>query len=209
MANQQAFIENIAPFIVREAQARGYKYPAAIIAQACLESAYGESVLAYKYFNYFGLKCGSKWTGRSVNLATKEEYTAGTLTNIRANFRAYDSMEDGVKGYFDFISANRYSNLKSATSTLDYLQKIKADGYATSTNYAANVYNVVTKWGLEVYNNTAAEDPEGVVETVSDEFIRKTAEAVIAGKYGTGAERKRQIGKYYSDVQAKVNELLK
>ena len=45
-----------------------------IIAQAILESGWGESRLAKDYHNYFGLKCGTKWQGKSVNLATWEEY---------------------------------------------------------------------------------------------------------------------------------------
>ena len=37
------------------------------------------------------MKCGTAWTGASVNMATQEEYTPGVMTNIRDNFRAYSS----------------------------------------------------------------------------------------------------------------------
>jgi len=103
----QNFISTIAPLIQKYAASYGYKVASAIIAQACLESAYGTSQLASKYHNYFGMKTGSSWRGKSVNLSTKEEYTVGTLTTIKAGFRVYDNMEDGVKGYFDFIQAKR------------------------------------------------------------------------------------------------------
>lgn len=124
MTNSE-FINAIAPIIVKEAKARGYNYPSAIIAQACLESNYGRSQLSAKYFNFFGLKCGSSWKGKSVNMKTCEEYTTGTLTQIKDNFRAYDNMAEGVKGYFDFIKAKRYNNLKEATSPIDYLQRLR------------------------------------------------------------------------------------
>lgn len=211
MSYHENFIKKIAAIICKEAAERGYKFPSAVIAQACLESAYGESGLASKYHNYFGLKCGSTWKGKSVNLATKEEYIAGTLTNIRANFRAYDSIEEGVKGYFDFISAKRYANLKGATSAKNYLELIKADGYATSRDYVKNTYAVIEKYNLYKYddNFTVYSYESDITETESDRFIRTTACGVIAGKYGNGAEREARIGKYYQDVQKKVNEMLK
>lgn len=147
------FIAMISPLIQAEAKKRGYKVASAIIAQACIESAFGTSSLGYKYHNYFGMKCGNTWKGKSVNLSTKEEYTVGTLTNIKANFRVYDSVEAGVAGYFDFISAKRYANLKNATTAEQYLTYIKNDGYATSSTYVNTNMNVVRKYNLEQWDN--------------------------------------------------------
>ena len=65
------FISKIAPVVQKYAKQYGYKVCSPIIAQACLESGYGLSSLASKYNNYFGLKCGSSWRGKSVNLQTK------------------------------------------------------------------------------------------------------------------------------------------
>lgn len=147
-----SFITEIAPLIQKYAPNYGIKVVSPIIAQACLESNYGKSKLSAKYYNYFGLKCGTKWTGASVNMATNEEYTAGTLTKISANFRAYSSMDDGVKGYFEFIQLSRYHNLRGITDPLAYLNTIKSDGYATSTNYVTNCMAVVNKYNLTQYD---------------------------------------------------------
>ena len=152
---QVRFIESIAPLVQKYAAQYGYKFPSAIIAQACVESAYGQSVLSSKYNNYFGMKCGTKWTGRSVNMATKEEYSDGVLTDISANFRAYDTTEDGIRGYFEFIQLPRYYNLKTVASSLAYLQTIKADGYATSSTYVETCYRVVEEFGLLKYDPSA------------------------------------------------------
>ena len=146
------FISEIAPIIQKEAKARGYLVCSPVIAQACIESAYGLSGLA-KYHNYFGLKCGSAWTDKSVNMKTKEEYTTGTLTTIRDNFRVYDNMIEGVKGYFDFISTKRYANLKTANTPQLYLERIKADGYATSSTYVNTNMNCILKWDLTKYDS--------------------------------------------------------
>lgn len=191
----------IIPIIQSEASARGYKYPSAIIAQAILESNWGQSTLAAKYYNYFGMKCGSSWTGKSVNLSTKEEYTAGTLTTIKSNFRVYDDMAAGVAGYFDFISKPRYKNLLTATSSYNYLELIKADGYATSANYVKNVYAVVTKYNLLLYDKTDS------IPTDLDDVITTIANYVISGYFGNGHElRKENI---YKLIRERVNELCK
>lgn len=151
-AQQKQFINEIGYIIQEEAKARGYKVCSPIIAQACLESNYGVSLLSARWHNYFGLKCGAAWKGASVNLSTKEEYTQGQLTTIRDNFRAYSSMEEGVKGYFDFVSTKRYSNLKNATTPKAYLEYIKADGYATASSYVNSNLNVISRHDLERFD---------------------------------------------------------
>ena len=82
----KAFINMVAPIIVAEGKARGYKVFSTTIAQAIIEGAAGTSVLAKTYHNHFGLKCGSAWlkAGKpSVNMKTKEEYKVGNLVTIK------------------------------------------------------------------------------------------------------------------------------
>lgn len=171
--NKQAFIATIAPLIQKYANQYGYKLVSPIIAQACLESKFGVSDLSAKYHNYFGLKCGSSWKGASVNMSTKEEYKVGTLTSIKANFRAYSSMEEGVKGYFDFISSKRYENLKTATTPRQYLERIKSDGFATSSNYVYNNMKV-----LEDNNLTIFDVPYNVETKKVDYMVKITASSL-------------------------------
>jgi len=147
-AERQAFINRIGPLIQAEAKRRGYKTCAAVVAQALCEGNFGQSVLAKRYNNHFGLKCGSSWKGPSVNLKTKEEYTTGVLTTIKDNFRAYSSMEEGVKGYYDFISTKRYQKLREVTSAQAYAQALKDAGYATSSKYVSTLMNYINVYGL-------------------------------------------------------------
>lgn len=158
-----AFISAIAPLIEKEGKKRGYKVVSVAIAQACIESAYGTSSLGYIYHNYFGMKCGSSWKGKSVNMKTKEEYTVGNLTTIRDNFRAFETMEKGVSGYYDFISASRYANLKTATTAEQYAQNLKADGYATSSTYVNTLLKTVKTYGLTKYDAQTANTGKNVV----------------------------------------------
>lgn len=150
--NKTEFITKISGYVKKYAPAYGILVYSPIIAQAILESGWGESKLASQYHNYFGLKCDSKWTGRSVNLTTSEEYTPGVHTTIKDNFRVYYSMEDGVKGYFEFIQLKRYHNLRGITDPKKYLETIKADGYATSSTYVEKTYKLITQYELTQYD---------------------------------------------------------
>ena len=152
MSNQE-FIEQIAAYVKKYAAIYGICVHSPIIAQAILESGWGESKLAATYHNYFGLKCGTKWTGKSVNMNTQEEYEPGTLTTIADNFRVFDSMEEGVKGYFEFIQLARYQNLKGITDPQTYLETIKADGYATSSTYVQSNMNIIEQYNLIQYDS--------------------------------------------------------
>ena len=210
MTNNE-FIEQIAKYVKKYAYVYGIEVHSPIIAQAILESGWGKSGLASKYHNYFGLKCGSSWKGKSVNMATKEEYKVGTLTNIRDNFRVYDSMESGIKGYFDFINTSRYANLKGVKSPEEYVRRIKADGYATSSKYVDNVMRVIrdnklTRFDDKVGGNMKKEELTGRVLS-GKEIIDILAKRVINGDYGAGADRKAKLGELYSIVQKRVNEL--
>ena len=198
------FIEQIAPLIQKECLARGYKVASPIIAQACIESAFGTSSLGYKFHNYFGMKCGSSWKGKSVNLKTKEEYKVGVLTTIKDNFRVYDTMEAGVAGYFDFISSKRYENLKTARTSKEYLEMIKADGYATSSTYVQTNMNCIIKYNLSKYDDLTSPPSKPITpEIISD---------VIDLRYGTGNSRTVALanaGYNAVEVQKKINELHK
>ena len=146
------FINAIGPIVQKYAKAYDYDVCSAIIAQACLESGFGRSVLGSKYHNYFGMKAGTGWTGKSVNLQTKEEYIPGTLTTIRDAFRVYPNMDEGVKGYFEFIQYPRYGNLRFAKTPEEYLTMIRADGYATSTTYVENNMRIVNIYNLRRFD---------------------------------------------------------
>ena len=152
-ANRQKFVDDIAKYVKKYASSYGISVNSPIIAQAILESGWGKSKIAADYHNYFGMKCGTKWTGPSVNMTTQEEYTAGTLTTIKDNFRVYDSMENGVKGYFEFIQLSRYENLKGTTDPKTYLETIKADGYATSSTYVDSLMQIIKLYNLTSYDN--------------------------------------------------------
>lgn len=211
MGTQETFIMQIAPIIQKYAKVYGYKVASPIIAQACLESRYGQSGLA-KYFNYFGMKAGKNYSGPSVKMKTKEEYQKGTLTEIYANFRTYPDMDAGVKGYFDFISTKRYANLKTATTAEQYLTFIKLDGYATSNSYVKSCLNVVNKYNLKMYDTgvvpAASLSPYQIGQTYtlqSDMYVRQTPNGSKI-KYDSLTQDGKKNGKFDDDGNAILNK---
>lgn len=212
---QQNFINSIYEALCKYAPSYSIKCYSAIIGQAILESGWGKSKLASRYHNYFGLKCGSHWKGKSVNMKTREEYKPGTLTQITDNFRVFDDLDSGVKGYLDFINTRRYSNLKNVTSPQEYLQNIKKDGYATSSTYVDNVMNIVTSYNLTSYDDKISKTHEEIAQEVNTETKKSNeeiAKEVVAGKWGNGNKRKTALTKAgydYTTIQSLVNKLLK
>ena len=209
--DKEVFIQKVAEKVSKYAPLYGICVHSPIIAQAIIESGWGKSGLASKYHNYFGLKCGSSWKGKSVNMTTKEEYKVGTMTNIRDNFRVFDDFDDGIRGYFEFINTRRYANLKGVKSPEDYVRHLKADGYATSSKYVDNIMRVIRDNKLTRFDGNGdgdmkKEELTGKVLS-GKEIIDILAKRVVAGDYGTGADRKKKLGELYPIVQKRVNEL--
>lgn len=200
---QKIFCDKIYNALKAQAPTYNMACYSAIIGQAIIESNWGKSELSAKYNNYFGMKCGSSWKGKSVNMSTHEEYNGNNVI-IRDNFRVYDSLEDGVKGYLEFTNTQRYSNLKGVKDPLTYLTLIKNDGYATSSTYVDTVMTIITTCELTKY--------DCLTEPVTTEVdYNAVAKDVIAGKYGNGDARRVKLASAGYDVdkvQSVVNSLL-
>ena len=192
---QKKFIDTLKPLIVKYA---GGKYCVeCILAQAILESAWGKSQLAKKYNNFFGMKTGRSWKGEKAELSTKEEIN-GKLVTVKGTFRAYPDIESGIAGYFDFIKAKRYADLKEASNYVEYATKLKEDGWATSSGYREALIDIV-----EVYLKN--DDKTPVASDTTNDF-NVIASYVIKGYYGNGHNvRSNNI---YNDVQYIVNCIL-
>lgn len=208
---KEEFIAEVAKYVREYAPQYQIAVCSPIIAQACLESGWGKSKLSATYHNYFGLKCGSKWQGKSVNLTTKEEYTVGTKTTIKDNFRVYDSMEDGIRGYFEFIQLDRYHNLRGITDPKKYLETIKADGYATSSTYVADNMRIIEQYNLTRYDKegggytttfkskTAAIDAVIATATAEVGYLEKKSNAKLDDKKANAGSK--NYTKYWRDVK--------
>jgi len=129
-------------------------FPSVFLAQAALESGWGESSLAKKYNNFFGIKANKSWTGKKVVLNTREEVN-GQSDYINAAFRVYDSPRDSFFDRTNFLIENqRYAKagVFDSMTPEEQAQKLKAAGYATASNYAQSIINLIYKYNLKSFD---------------------------------------------------------
>lgn len=128
-------------------------------------------------------------------------------------FRAYDSLAESVKDYYDLIcNASRYAKAVNVTDAKSCITAIREGGYATSPTYITNVMNVVTSNDLTAYDGvvTGKSAESAGTSTTTRKTVEEVAKEVLAGKWGNNPTRKTNLvaaGYDYAAVQAKVNEL--
>lgn len=148
------FINKLAPLAVADYK-RSNVLPSLTIAQGILESGWGESELATKANNLFGIKADSRWTGKIYNTETKEYYNgSNTATTVSANFRAYDSWDGGVKDHSDFLQADRYNKVIGAKDYKTACEEVYKAGYATDPNYTSKLIKLIEDYKLYEYDKT-------------------------------------------------------
>lgn len=159
---QKQFIEAIGM-----AAAEYYKLynilPSLVIAMAIKESNWGKSKLSASYFNYFGMKWTTKCGTKYVEMYTKEwDKATGKYITVSAKFRAYDSIAEGIKGFYTFITGyKRYANLIGEKDPAQACTKIQKDGWATSPTYATSLYNdYIVKYSLTDYDKEVIPNPD-------------------------------------------------
>jgi hypothetical protein len=152
---KQEFLSKISTIVVNENNKRGRPlFPSVVIAQAICESAWGQSQLMMKANAVFGIKCGTSWRGKYYNAKTKECYDGKTYVSITDNFRAYNSLEESVKDYFDLICKSaRYRKALVTESPRACITAIKNGGYATSPSYITTIMSIIDSNNLTKYDN--------------------------------------------------------
>lgn len=129
-------------------QMNRYKIPASItLAQGLLESGAGQSTLARKSNNHFGIKCHSNWRGRKVY---HDDDAKGEC------FRAYRKAEDSYEDHSLFLTRGaRYAFLFKLKMT-DYkgwAKGLKKAGYATDPSYANRLITIIEDYDLYKYDS--------------------------------------------------------
>jgi len=126
-------------------------------AQAILESGSGTNVLA-RNNNLWGIKYRSKYHSRFVRKWTWEYLKKGKV-KVFSKFAAWDTLEEGTRGYCQFLKRKRYlhDNLQKISSDpLKYLIWIWGRGYATARGYVPawvkRMQKIYTATGNEDFN---------------------------------------------------------
>lgn len=135
------YIDKYSDLAIKEMKRTGV--PASItLAQGILESNAGQSVLATKGNNHFGIKCHNDWKGKTMKMddnAPKE------------CFRVYPNAEASFRDHSDFLrSRDRYKSLFELKQT-DYkgwARGLKKAGYATDPGYADKLITLIEDYEL-------------------------------------------------------------
>lgn len=129
-------------------------FPSITIAQAILESGWGESELTKNSNNLFGIKADSSWNGEYVEAITSENYN----DKIKAKFRKYKSLESSIEDHAKFLVENKRYEKNGVFKSKNYKQQAKAlqdAGYSTKKNeegelvYANMLIKLIEKYNLQ------------------------------------------------------------
>jgi flagellum-specific peptidoglycan hydrolase FlgJ len=154
--NQQAFISLVAPGAVAAQQRFGV--PASVtIAQAIEESAWGQSSLAARYHNLFGIK-GTGPAG-SVTLPT-QEYESGSWVTIDAQFAVYRNDAESIAGHAELLATSGYYARAMADRAYpDAFANDLTGVYATDPDYGANLIALMKLYNLYQYDTALTATP--------------------------------------------------
>lgn len=211
-AQVKQFIEKLSKLAIAEAKKREkWILPSVCIAQGALETGWGTASIMTKANAYFGIKAPKNWKGKVYNSKTFECYDGETYTNITACFRAYESVEESVKDYFDLITGlKRYSGAVNEKDSLKCITAIKDGGYATAPEYVSSIMSIIDGYNLRQYDSEII-SPKKETPSQNKKPIDVIAKEVIQGKWGNGTSRKLNLekaGYNYSEIQNAVNILL-
>ncbi len=141
--NKQDFIEKIGNLAQKDMKESGV-LASLTIAQAILESGWGESGLTKNANALFGIKASSNWNGKVYNTKTKECYDGKHFETITAGFRAYSSLEESIKDHSALLTG--LARYKKVIGEKDYKKaciEIQRAGYATDPNYSNKLIRII------------------------------------------------------------------
>ncbi len=142
---------------------REFKIPASItLAQALLESSNGNSDLAKRSNNHFGIKCHSSWKGKKTYHDDDAHQEC---------FRVYKDVYDSYADHAKFLQRPRYSKLfeLDIDDYKGWAKGLREAGYATNPRY-----------------------PQLLIKIIEDNELYKIDEEVLAGGVTDKKSKKKQ-----------------
>jgi len=124
-----------------------YHIPASItLAQGILESGSGNSRLARKANNHFGIKCHKDWNGKKFYMDDDERHEC---------FRKYHNPAESYRDHSLFLTQKgRYAFLfdYDITDYKSWAYGLKKAGYATNPKYPKLLIGIIERYNLSQYD---------------------------------------------------------
>ena len=183
------YVEKYKPIAI--AHMKRFGIPASItMAQGILESGAGNSDLARRSNNHFGIKCKKDWTGAKVY---HDDDAKGEC------FRAYATVEESFEDHAKFLDDSpRYDSLFAYPSN-DYrswARGLKACGYATAPDYADRLIKIIENMKLYLL------DQEGDATTATAATTTAASSAVTTTVAAPAAENNETATKPAEEKKA-------
>ncbi|MGY3725154.1 Flagellum-specific peptidoglycan hydrolase FlgJ [Granulicatella balaenopterae] len=148
------FINRLVP-VVQDVYRDYGVLPSISLSQAILESDWGRSELAQKYYNLYGVKAYGN--APKANMQTKE-FENGQWMTIDADFRAYNSWRESVVDHaLLMVNGVNWNNhlYQDVITAKDYKQAATAlqqAGYATDPTYSDKLIILIEEYQLYQYD---------------------------------------------------------
>ena len=154
VTSQSEFIDKITPSVLKAVKGKGL-FPSIAIAQACLETRYGNDGLSpAPIYNLFGIKATKNTpASRYVEIKTAEYNDSGEKYYIIAKFMKFTDYDDSCEYYSNLFTRNSwlrdYYKGVLAAKTPEEAAKALTGTYATDPNYGEKLLEIIEKHGLK------------------------------------------------------------
>lgn len=168
----QQFIAVIAPIAIQLRLEGSPIFPSLRIAQAGHETGW----TLHPWNNLVGFKVGSGkpnayWNGASIRTGTWEVYE-GKRVDTAANWRAYNSIEDGFHDQDLLFGIVRYDRVRVARTPEEQATALYQCGYATDPAYAAKLITTINVHGLKQYDEEVLDVLEELKQQIAEQEER-------------------------------------
>ncbi|WEV54885.1 glycoside hydrolase family 73 protein [Leuconostocaceae bacterium ESL0723] len=151
---KRAWIKQLVP-TAQNLQLQTGVLPSISIGQAILESDWGQSDLASRYHNLYGVKASAATP--SVVLPT-QEFQNDRWVTVDARFAVYPNWAASMGAHARLLAhgttwnSQQYQHVMAAHDYQEAAQALVKDGYATDPTYANKLIEVITYWQLGQYD---------------------------------------------------------
>lgn len=166
------FVRRLKPHAQAAGERLGVK-PEALVAQAALETGWGQHVIhdrnGNSSHNLFNIKADQRWSGERVNVSTLE-YRDGLPQMERADFRQYRDYQQSFADYVEFLQNNpRYQEaLSRGANAEEYAEALQEAGYATDPAYAEKIKSLLRSEPFAAFSEADTPTHSASAERVND-----------------------------------------
>ncbi len=198
-SKEQNFLNELSPH-AQEIQEKYGILTSITLAQAILESDWGQSGLAQKANNLFGVK--GKPPQPIVTMSTKE-FVDGEWIEVDANFRKYKDWNESLDAHAELFlngttwNEDKYNGVVAADDYKKAAQELQTAGYATDPDYAEKLTTIIESHDLQLYDRINDKIYYDTKSTGYGKVKKDVSGAVWTRPYGlSGAQKVEEINYY-------------